>query len=58
MYKWFPDKKGVFHHFGKCNHQVSIRLPQVVYDVICAYRGNSFSEKFINFVVDHMPDNS
>lgn len=53
MYRWFPDEKGVFHHFGKCNHQVSVRLPAEVYDVIYFYRGDNFSEKLINFVIDH-----
>lgn len=53
MYGWYIDKNGCFRSVGKRNHQVSVRLPQKVYDVICAYRGDTFSEKPVNFVVDH-----
>ena len=53
MYRQFCDKEGVFHYIGKCSHQVSVRLPKKVYDVIYFYRGDNFSEKLINFVIDH-----
>lgn len=53
MYDFYIDKDGRYFLMGNRNHQVSVRLPQVVYDVICVYDGNSFSEKLVNFVIDH-----
>ena len=53
MYGFYVDKEGNYFPVGKCSHQVSVRLPKKVYDVIYFYRGDNFSEKLINFVIDH-----
>ena len=53
MYDFYVDKDGKYVSMGKRNHQVSVRLPEKVYDAICSYHGNNFSGKLINFVIDH-----
>ncbi len=53
MYGFYVDKDGIYHLVGSEGHTVFFTLPQDVYDVVCAYRGRTLSEKLINFVLDH-----
>ena len=33
--------------------QVSIRLPEQIYDIIDSYDGYNFTDKLINYIFDH-----
>ena len=53
MFDFYIDKDSKYVPLGKRNHQVSVRLPKAVYDVICSYHGRNFSDKLVNFVIDY-----
>ena len=53
LFDFYIDKDSKYVPLGKRNHQVSVRLPKAVYDVICSYHGRNFSDKLVNFVIDY-----
>ena len=53
MRGYYLNKYGSYFAIGKRDCQVSVRIPKEVYDVISSYDGRSFSDKLVNFVVDH-----
>ena len=40
-------------YVGKADCHISVRLPKKAYSIIESYTGRNFSDKLVNFILDH-----